>query len=449
MNKKILIIISVLVVIAILVTGVVFAVNLGIFQDEKDAFFKYAMQNSEILELFQDEELNAYSQKSKNSPYTNEGKITYFGNSSIVSENSLNEDNSTNNDSYDFSIDFNGKVDNVNQKNEQNININYTDGVYFPITYRKVGDLYGLIAPDVITSYLVIENNNLKEFFKNIGVEDDEMPDKINFKTDILEFSEDEKEKIKDKYFEIIDKNLSKEQFTKSKSEKQKIFTLSLTEMQYKNLKINILTELKQDEIILSKLQDDNIKNKFIEYIDEILAKEQEKDATDKSINIIEYIENGKLVKTEIKSDENNTSINKIDNGFEINTTLSEDGEELQPVTITITKSKSGSNIEYDIYFYEVKNGERLNIQLIFSGLQSLYTVKETLNVELQSTESPGKFSYENEKQFTDSVEIEEFDEDNSFKINELNGNELSTLLQAVIQKVIEVNNDKMEQINQ
>ena len=441
MNKKILIIITILAIVIVSVAGAVLAVNFGIFQNEKDAFFKYMAKNSEILELFDDEEINAYIEKSKNTPYTNEGMITYAKNSSTVSENDLsglNDEISNNDKATEVKIDFDGKVDNQNQKNQQDIKIHYTDDVYFPITYRKVGDLYGLIAPDVITSYLVIENNNLKEFFENLGISDDknQIPDKIDFKTDIMEFSKEEKEKIKNKYFEILNNNLQKEQFTKSKEENQKIYTLSLTEAQYKAIKVNILTELKQDEIILQKLASSTLKDKFTEYINSILEEEQKESATDKIMNIIEYVEKGKLVKTEIKSEDDSKSIRMYDN-------------ETQQVTLTITKVKSGSNTEYDIAINELGKNETINIQLIFSGLQSLYTVKDTLNIEMQSDESSEKLNYQNEKKFAESVEIEDFDENNSFKLNGLTSDQMYTLLQAVIQKVLEVNNDKMEQVNQ
>lgn len=515
MNKKILIVIIILVILCIGIVGAIFAVNLGVFQSEKKQFFKYMKQNAEILEMFTDEELSAYEEKQQNTPYTSEGnvslKISDLGkllNAIQQNDNSnqeynndynyYNEQNDNNepidgtdeseqndsdndyesnlynqqndgnqstqplsnytnnqmNQDMEFKIKFDGKVDNKNKKAQQNIKLHYTDDVYFPIEYRRIGDSFGITSPEVVTSYVVVKNSNLKQFARALGITDTtEIPDSINLeKKGKIEFSEEEKKTLKERYSKILSDNLVEEQFTQRKENDMNIYEMTMTEKQFDTLYRNILTQVKQDEIITSKLDDvyEGYKDKFIEFIDEMLEEIDIENVTDKvGMTISLYVQNGKLIKTEIKIEEAGIMvINKNENGIELEFSSFEDNETQKEAKVVITKQKYSSNIDYTIsasIYNEEEEIQAIIMNIGYSGIESLYTVKETFSIEIPVYN--GKFSYENEKQFADSIEIEEFNSENSLTINELDNEKISLVLQTLIQKVVEVNSNKFAEI--
>src|SRR5699024_8355448 len=77
-------------------------------------------------------------------------------------------------------ITFTGKVDNANNRIEQDISVNYSDTVKLPFKFKRYGDIYGVQADSISETYLAIENNNLQEFVQKFGIENVEnIPNKI------------------------------------------------------------------------------------------------------------------------------------------------------------------------------------------------------------------------------------------------------------------------------
>jgi len=227
-----------------------------IFKNNKQLFSQYISQNLEILELFNDEDIKAYSKKQKNSPFTSEGSIktnvTFPDSSEAKVANALQNCN----------ITFTGKTDNLNKYMHQTVKANYSDTQSLQFDIYQNGDIYAGKINEVLSKYIGIENNNLKEFATKMQLPEQvisSIPNKIDLNeieksTDV--FSDEEKNSLKEKYLKIITDNLTDDMFSKEKSSDENIYVLTITEEQLKNIRIKILESLKDDETIINKFKE-------------------------------------------------------------------------------------------------------------------------------------------------------------------------------------------------
>ena len=217
-STKILIILIVVILITILLGGFAFAyLATDIFRSEKDLFFKYITQIGDSENGFIDNQLKEYFEKRKNKPYNDEGKFSV----NITAENRQEEFKNINN----FNITYSGQVDGANSKAEQNISINYSDEVNFPVTYKQIGNTLGLQTKYIGSKYIAVETDNLENTIgeditvPEIGINNDE---KANL-------TDEQKTNIKNTYMGVLNNNLGEEKFSKVKESELNGYKLTLT----------------------------------------------------------------------------------------------------------------------------------------------------------------------------------------------------------------------------
>lgn len=154
----------------------------------------------------------------------------------------------------DLNIVFSGKVDNSTKKVEQSININYKDGVTFPIGYKRNGDIYGITSSLILKTYLAVKNENLQEVYNKFGSETAgiNMPNKID--TETLNVNPSDIIKALPKIKEIIDGNITDENFSKVDADS---YALTLNQTQTVNILKNILNEVKTNKILSNTLENE------------------------------------------------------------------------------------------------------------------------------------------------------------------------------------------------
>ena len=237
-NKKIImIVIMVILMILIIGIGTILAyLNTDLFQSNEQLFYQYVSQLAESLKEFGDEELVAYFEKQRTTPYESNGKLEFNINIPDY-EAQLKNTNATN-------LTFHTKTDWANEKQEQQLFLNYSDTVSFPVEYRQDADLYALTSNIVVNKYVAIRNNNLKDFFMKCGVTDvSEIPNKIEINKDI---SKEEWNSIFEKCKIIIQNNIQDSNF--SKIDKNAI-ALTLNQYELKTIFVQLLEELKDTSI--------------------------------------------------------------------------------------------------------------------------------------------------------------------------------------------------------
>lgn len=128
---------------------------------------------------------------------------------------------------------------------------------------------------------------------------------------------------------------------------------------------------------------------------------------------------------------------------------------EKKGIEIALTKKKEGDNLNYQVSLSvnDEENGLG-NIGLLFSanyaGLNEMQSVKEDYSVELQLQDKEtmtAKYQFENQIDFTDSIEIEEFSKKNAMILNNYDKEKVNSFMQQVVNRISEVNKKQMEEL--
>ena len=244
-GKKLLLITIIAVIILIIVIGiciVYFATD--IFKGNKQLFFKYTAQIANNDSVKQYSELTSYFEKKQNTPYTDEGKVSVDINSSDNQEKYENTNNTN--------ITFSGQVDSSNSQTEQNISINYTEDETFPFIYKQVGETIG-IQTDFVGSRFVSTNTTLENmlFGNTSTVSIDEMENLKN-----ISFTDEELKHIRVTYVGVLNQQLQENNFSKTENGTEIGYTLTLNQLEIKNIILKLLETLKSDQVTLSKINE-------------------------------------------------------------------------------------------------------------------------------------------------------------------------------------------------
>ena len=426
----------IILLVLIIVLGGIFAYLYfctDIFKTDKQLFFKYASQIVASENGFIDNNVTNYYEKQTNTPFENSGRISINleDNSSTASTSSEVLDIVNG-----FNIEFSGATDKTNNKAEQNININYTEDVSLPITYRHDGDTYGLQTDDVSQKFVAVENNNLKEFMENLGVTDtSSIPDRIE-KPQAFEnliYTEEEKETVKQKYMTVLNEQLQDEQFTKQRSEDGTYaYTLTIQNEQIKNLIIALLTELKNDDITLGKI------NSVVTEYD--LATIEPEDISSIISDLQDsVVEEGEFVITITQRDSALNSIT-VENGIQ---------------KLAIQKQNQDGNLVYSLGMENLDEGEsqmNLNFNITLSGLNEMQNVQEKYEYVVESFENSESItkiaiSFENTSNFVDSIDIEGLSDDNAMILNDYEPEQLQAFMGLLVQRISDIYTDYEEQL--
>lgn len=263
MKKRYLIMLIIAIVLIIaLGAGFAFAYFFtDIFRSNKELFSKYIFQNSEIIDIFKDEEVKAYSEKQKNTAYTSEGTIktnvTFPDSSEAKIASALQNCN----------ITFTGKTDNLSKYMHQTIKANYSDTQSMQFDLYRSGDIYAAKINEVLVKYIGLDNNNLKEFATKMQLPEEitsAIPNKIDLATLTSVsniFTDEDKTALKEKYLKIITDSLTDDMFSKEKTSEDTVYTLTINNTQATNIILKILETLKEDEVIIEKIKNYAINN--------------------------------------------------------------------------------------------------------------------------------------------------------------------------------------------
>ena len=461
-KKRRTLIISILVVILLIIATslIILYLNTDMFKSNQTLFLKYFGNNTEnIKEIEKIFENTEYENLLKNSKYLEETeiKVNYTEDYGTTSENTSNSINN-------LKLIIEGQVDNVNQYIYKDVKLLKDDGQIFKVEYAQSNDAYGIRFSDLFKQYILVENNNLKELFKEMGYSEEEiesLPDNIEINKEniisSIKFSDEEIENLKEKYINIINKNLSKENFVKESKQtisinqedfKVNAYILKLTKEQLNNIYVNILESLKNEEIILEKI--DNIQNilnkssidssettdlkeKFIQEIEDIIEKINRNNIGTEETRIIVYENQGETIRTTIQGVDYQINLDYIkkeqENFVELN--LNENENKVHKISINKNDKKISLNIEnkennipITIFIEEDNHIEdkkcKKNISIKYEDKTNRLEANTIINTNIVDD-------------FENSII---FDNENSIKLNELNGEELNAILNRVSEEV-------------
>ena len=431
-------------VLIILVSIVIIAASIGIiyfttdlFKSNKILFAKYVGQIS------MDNTLKQYQEKKNETPYSDEGT---FSVSASANSNSVNLENVNK-----FTVTYKGQVDTANSKAEQNININYSDSVKFPVNYRQVGNKIALQTDYVGSKYIGGENdkldklstvkidantagvsteaNNQENTSTNINVDSNSINTIEKLSSLFNETpSEEDLSLVVNKIINVLN-GIDNSKYSKISDSTGIGYKLSLSGDDLKNATIQLLQALSQDQSALDKI------NEYLniqESSNKITSTDIEKEITNITNN--ENFDNQKFEATVYKK---NGKTNGID--------ISINDNELKIEKV----ANNTNNLEYDITFTSTYNNETMKISLKakYNRIADMQKVQENYELGIENSENTYTYKLENNVDLTQSQNIEDLTADNSLMLTDYDANIVSNFLTQVVQRIQEVNKMQMEQL--
>ena len=420
-SKGLLITIIVILMIIILLIGIIAYLYFftDMFKSNKQLFFKYTSQIVQNEDGFIGNQLRQYFQKKNSTSYENSGEMTFE-----VSIPNMEDDLELANN---FNITYTGKEDPNNSKSEKEININYSDSVNIPLTYRKNNNIIGIQTQYIGSSFVAVKNDE-----EISGLED------INnlLKLQNLEFSNEEIQNLKTTYFDNILNVLDDSKFSTLTEGDLTGYKLTLTGEEFKNGLVQILNALKTDTNTMYKLNDilqgvgmDILLDE--DSIDDIIESVNDLEISD-NIEMTVYATGGSLSRVDIGMAGNTLTINKVGNDQEVTYTMSLNTTE-QDTSAIFTAKYSGLNSDNVTETYELT-------------LEGMYGETDIVE-QAENVTSHNKYSLTNNVQFKDGVEIEDLTEENAVILNDQDKEYVTNLMNAIQQRIVEVNQVKMEEL--
>lgn len=481
-----------IIVIIIIITGILLYLNTDMFKSNKTLFFKYFGKNSEnIKEIEEIFESTEYEKNLQNNKYTDDIniKVNYTNNLQTTSEDNSNtinnvkllikgEEDKNNKYSYkDFKLekDKNIATNTENQSSSENSNeSNNKEQNIMEVEYIKNDNNYGIRFSDLFKQYLLVENNNLKDLFRKIGYSEQELenvPDSIEI-NDItlsdIKFTEDEIKQLSEKYSEIINKKVSKEKFEKNlkqvitineKNITTNAYILKLTNEELNNLYVDLLESLKQDEIILNKIESiqnkinsininssesKDLKESFAEEIDLQIEKINKTNIGNQETKIIVYENSGKTIRTAIQGKDYEINFDYINTQDEKNIELIVKKDEIETYNIKLKKDKDG--IKLDIYSNDETNPIKISLEQ--NKNESDKKCSNNINLKYENANSKLEVSAEQEINIVDNFENENtLNDQNSILLNGLEKEQLQAVLNQVSEEVQQKINSISEEV--
>lgn len=466
-RKMIMIGIPVLVLILIVSILIFLYFTTDMFKSNQTLFFKYFGNNyeniNEIVEMLKNEEYNSifHSDKYKESA---ELKINYTENYGTTSENTDNEINK-------LKLTIDGETDKETGYQYKDIRLLKEDEKNTEIEFIKSDNTYGIKFSDLFNQFITVDNNNLKDLFEKIGYSEEilqSIPDKIEI-PDIqkIRLSEEELEIIKEKYLNIIQEKISKDNFSKKQKQivsinnesiNTNVYTLTLTKEQLNNIYLDILEKLKEEEIILNKINtiqnlfsitteedsqtSNELKSAYTNEIEEIIEKIKRSNIGNEEVNIRVYENKGNTIKTEIQSPD-----------YEINfERLKMNEQEYANIEF-----KEKDNEILKIELNKKENNLKIIIKDNMNQNQKIITIENNQNIQERRHDKDLNIKFEDDKNKLDINYIEKInlideiennkiiDDNDSVKLNELESEQLSIILKKISEEI----NKKVERFTQ
>ncbi len=457
-KRRTIIIASIVLVIAIIATALVWLyLNTDMLKSNQTLFMKYIGKNVENLDKnisdIGNKEINSLLEQNKYTSNT-DIKVNYTQNIGTTSENTDNVINQ-------LKINAEGQTDKANGYQYQDIKLLQEGNEVFRVEYIQNDNTYGLRFSDLFKQYILVDNANLKDLYQKMGYSEEQMeeiPDQINWQSDfsnMLVLTEDEKQNLQNKYIGILVEGISKENFSKQsdvtitidgKSVYTNSYTLTLTKEQLNNIYINILEELKQDEIILGKIENiqnqinnSNLKDEFISDIENTIDEINKNNIGQDETKIIVYENQKNTVRTEIKTTDYEISLDclKEEDGNYMQLDVNKKDKEEK-----ITLKNAANELNLEISDTEGTNTKttRLTQKTKVDGEKCSRNSIATYNDESNKIEATIQENMQVVNEFEEAISL---DNTNSIKLNDLEGEELG----GILDKVQVALKEKMDQL--
>lgn len=477
-KRTTIIIMSVLMLLIVIVAILaILYLKTDMFKSNSTLFAKYLMLNTKEIENLSktNSNLEEFNNLLENNKYQQniEAKVSYVKNISTSEEN---RDNSVNK----LKLVVNGQTDKQNQFDYKNIKLYDEDKEKAELEYLKNQTDESIRFTNRIKQFLTLDNANVEEILKRVGIDVDgliEFSSEIDLNSLFL-FTEEENEKLRVTYSKIITDNVSESNFQKEKSKmitvNKKEFTtnmysIKLTKEQMSSLYVKILEQVKQDEIVLNKINEfkkiqkrigilsgsqideEQIEQETIEQIEALIKEIEDNSIGKEEIKICVYENNGKTLRTTIESNEYKIYIDMLEQSSTyFNSLTIQQAEKSMVISMNKEFLDDGTNIVINID--ETVGTDIFNTTLEYASKLGNNDITKNILINVQDENNKFEFTV---KDYINMVNMfdknSDLESNNIIDIDNLQSNKIE-MIKEVVQKfkndiALSVNNEDISEI--
>lgn len=336
-----------------------------------------------------------------------ENKLSLDTNVNITYSGEENTDNGINN----LKMHIEGNTEKRTGYNYQNIQILQNEDVLAGVEYIQEEALSGIRLNGIkqfLSTNIQDESDNEIQLIYNLA--------NTNF-IELLKITSEELRTLEDKYVNIIIENISNASYSKQSDVVLEIneekyntdaYSLTITKEQFNNIYIKILQEIKQDEIILSKLEKvdnaintfyqliqdadtSNLRQKFIQKVEDTIEEIQSYNIGNDQRTITVYETDGRAISLAIDTEEYFISLdvlNTQENNFInfLGNEKIEENEKENSFDLKIEKTFTENNQEIKLNYNIVEEGEKTANEILInqkmedaSKISNYYTISRSV----------------------------------------------------------------------
>lgn len=445
-TKIIIAVVSVLVIVAAVLAILYFTTDIfdGIFKKKgtpKEAFYEYLGKTASGDMNY--EQMLANLKKAQTESASAKGKMSM----NIEFGSTLSEYNEIAKVLNKMEISFDSKTDpkNINAYSSMNVKYDGKDLGTFEVITDK--DTIGIKFAEMYDKYLTLTMDEIEELLEDAGMD---MPTTgsasysmdnidVNEIVEILEISNDELTRIKDRYSKVLKDAIPEENY---KSEKEKItvsgkeinatgYSVEISDKDLVNLATKILESLKDDddtiELIVEKAnkitelagEDTKISKSQIKSMIEYMLPSLEKtdELTGEKIKITVYEHKDKTVRISLSMGSDAIILDSMEDGDTTNMTLKVKASGREMTLMNISQTKKGDNAYTTTLSTDIQ-GLKLEITMDTESSDSKEMAKMKLYLEVPNT-IKATLNVESEAKY-ESVNIDKLSSSNSTAIKSL-----------------------------
>ena len=444
-SKKTLIIV-IIIILVLAVVGATFGYlyfATDAFKSSKELFSKYISQNIDAVKNMMTS--NVYEEYN-----IRKSEKNYESNATISMSYS---------EGGEISNPMNGLSAKLDVQRNIDDNYCYADGQvlyngeeYIEIEAVQDDNIYGIRFSDVVKQFVAVRDEmRAEEVADDLGVEISELEilfDILNGNQKATEeiLSTEERNVLKERYFNIIKENISNATFSKLKKSmitvnnntiEANAYIATMSYEQVRTMLVQLLNTLKSDEIILEKIRMSGEEETFLTYIDDMIEKVTDYEKMPE-LKITVYEQKGITVSTVIEVSNNKIVIENSSNQIKIQrNVLNTEQEEQQ--TLIINRVNNGTEETYNIQLNIIEGDTEADIAFI--NRIAVNDTNLTYNMELNYVEGIKKWAINLDSiiKMTDYIEKkQELDDNNNVILNDLSPENRKAVLEKVITSVSE-----------
>lgn len=452
------------IIIAIIVVAIILVVGIGgtclymftdLFKSNEKLFWKYMSREVENLELTPNMQMEEIQKKKEQTPYITNGKVEFSSNNDEI-----------NNNLQKIKLTSEGKTDKTNNYAYSENKLEYSNSTIFNLKYVHDEDIYALKSDEIVNAYVGVRNKNLNVLMQKLGITlAFDIPDEITpiDYSDIYNLTEEEEKHIKETYSNVVMQNITKDCYsrqTEAVVEKDGIsytttsYRLDLSSDLISNIALNILNTLKTDSVTLnliaSKASELGIEeyttvDGVIEGIDNIIDNLENINFIDTSFVVYAY--KGETIATEVLLKNTSKITIYIDNSIKIKYENFEEDAEFNVMNIEITTKNTVAQSSLNIKA-NVDDETEVTLDISNTGSAVDGTLDTNITLAVMQNGETYEMTYTGTTEFVNELEnIEELNETNCAILNDYSQQDLNTLMQALMNQIITVFNQKAQMI--